>query len=75
MGINIGIGASVGNRRYGRSVEDENERISDIGDDISDIGDDISEHIGDNHEGKEEEASLPEVRRQRHQELINKLLR
>ena len=67
MGINIGIGASVGNRRYGRSVEDENERISDI-------GDDISEHIGDNHEGKEEEASLPEVRRQRHQELINKLL-
>ena len=68
MGINIGIGASVGNRRYGRSVEDENERISDI-------GDDISEQIGDNHEEKEEEASLPEVRRQRHQELINRLLR
>ena len=68
MGINIGIGASVGNRRYGRSVADENERISDI-------GDDISEQIGDNHEEKEEEASLPEVRRQRHQELINRLLR
>ena len=68
MGINIGIGASVGNRRYGRSVADENERISDI-------GDDISEQIGDNHEEREEEASLPEVRRQRHQELINRLLR
>ena len=68
MGINIGIGASVGNRRYGRSVADENERTSDI-------GDDISENFGDNHEEKGEEASLPEVRRQRHLELINKLLR
>ena len=64
MGINIGIGASVGNRRYGRSVADENERTSDIGDAIS-----------ENHEEKEEEASLPEVRRQRHLELISKLLR
>ena len=64
MGINIGIGASVGNRRYGRSVADENER-----------SDDISENFGDNHEEKEEEASQPEVRRQRHLELINKLLR
>ena len=64
MGINIGIGASVGNRRYGRSVADENER-----------SDDISENFGDNHEEKEEKTSLPEVRRQSHLELINKLLR
>ena len=69
MGFNIGIGARVGNRRYGRSVADENERISDINDDISENHEEKEEE-----EEEEEEASLPEVRRQRHQELINKLL-
>ena len=61
MGVNIGIGASVGNRRYGRSVQDEDEKISDIGDDFSD-------------NEKMEEFSPTEVRRQRHLETINKLL-
>ncbi len=66
MGINIGIGASVGNRRYGRSVQDEDEKIRDI-------GNDFSEKISENNE-KMEESSPTEVRRQRHLETINKLL-
>ena len=66
MGVNIGIGASVGNRRYGRSVQDEDEKMSDIGDDFSD-------KISENNE-EIEEFSPTEVRRQRHLETINKLL-
>ena len=66
MGVNIGIGASVGNRRYGRSVQDEDEKMSDIGDDLSD-------KISENNE-EMEEFSPTEVRRQRHLETINKLL-
>ena len=66
MGVNIGIGACVGNRRYGRSVQDEDKKMSDIGDDL---GDKISE----NNE-EMEEFSPTEVRRQRHLETINKLL-
>ena len=61
MGVNIGIGAGVGNRRYGRSVQDEDEKISDFS---------VSEN-----NGEMEESSLTEVRRQRHLETINKLLR
>ena len=67
MGVNIGIGAGVGNRRYGRSVQDEDEKISDIDDDFND-------KISENNENMEE-FSPTEVRRQRHLETINKLLR
>ena len=66
MGINIGIGAGVGNRRYGRSVQDEDEKISDI-------GDEFSGKLSENNE-KMAESSPTEVRRQRHLETIEKLL-
>ena len=67
MGVNIGIGAGVGNRRYGRSVQDEDEKISDIGDDFIDTTSENNEEI--------KKSSPAEVRRQRHIETINKLLR